>query len=78
MEARVGIVIREDEQGGAQMSMVITIPDGLERLAESLQKLVTEVSDNIKTFKFGKTPDYREVESTIAERAAEIETNRHP
>lgn len=59
------------------MSMTITIPDGLERLAGSLQKLVTEVSDNIKTFKFGKTPDYREVEDTIAKRAAEIETNSH-
>lgn len=59
------------------MSMTITIPDGLERLAESLQKLVTEVSDNVTMFKFGKTPDYREVENTIAERAAEIETNSH-
>jgi len=59
------------------MSMTITIPDGLEKLAESLQKLVTEVSDNVTMFKFGKTPDYREVENTIAERAAEIETNSH-
>ena len=59
------------------MSMTISIPDGLEKLGDSLQKLVMEVSDNVKTFKFGKTPDYREVENTIAERAAEIETNSH-
>lgn len=59
------------------MSMTISIPDGLEKLGESLQRLVMEVSDNVKTFKFGKTPDYREVENTIAKRAAEIETNSH-
>jgi hypothetical protein len=59
------------------MNMTITIPDGLEKLGESLQKLVTEVSDNVKTFKYGKSPDYRAIEDIISKRAAEIETNSH-
>jgi len=59
------------------MSMTIVIPDGLEKLGESLKTLVTEVAGNVKTFKFGKTQDYRDVESSIAKRAAEIETNSH-
>jgi hypothetical protein len=61
----------------ARMSMTIQVPDGLEKLGESIQKLVTEVSSNVTMFKFGKTPDYRQVESQIAERAGEIETKSH-
>jgi hypothetical protein len=64
-------------QGGTQMSMTIVIPDGLEKLGESVEKLVAEVSGNVRTFKLGKTPDYRDVENSIAKRAAEIETNSH-
>jgi hypothetical protein len=59
------------------MSMTIEVPEGLEQLGESIQKLVTEVSNNVTMFKLGKTADYREVENTIAKRAAEIETKSH-
>lgn len=59
------------------MSMTIVIPDGLERLGESLEELVMEVAGNMKTFKYGKAQDYREIEDSIAKRAAKIETNSH-
>ena len=59
------------------MGITIEIPDGLEVVGESLQKLVDTLAVGVKTAKIGRTPNYREVEERVAERTAEIERSSH-
>lgn len=59
------------------MGITIEIPDGMEVVGESMKKLLDTLTVGVKTAKIGKTPNYRKVEETIAERAAEIERSSH-
>jgi len=59
------------------MGITIDIPDGFESLGQSIQKLISEVTVGVKTAKIGRTPNYRKIEESVAERAAEIERNSH-
>jgi hypothetical protein len=59
------------------MGITIEIPDGLEMVGESMKKLVDTLAVGVKTAKIGRTPNYREVEETVAERSAEIERSSH-
>ena len=59
------------------MGITVDIPDGLESLGQSIQKLISEVTVGVKTAKIGRTPNYRKIEESVAQRAAEIERNSH-
>ncbi len=59
------------------MGITIDIPDSLESVGESMKKLVDELAIGLKTSRLGRTPNYRQVEESVAERVAEIERSSH-
>ena len=59
------------------MGITIEIPDGLEVVGKSIKKLVDELAVKVTTARLGRTPNYRQVEEQVADRAAEIERASH-
>jgi len=59
------------------MAKTITIPDGLEKLGDSVEALVGDLARNIKLATLGRMPIYGDIEDRFADRAAEIERESH-
>lgn len=59
------------------MAKTITIPDGMEKLGDSIETLVRDVSRSAGIAGLGRMPTYRDVEKRFAQRAAEIERECH-
>jgi hypothetical protein len=59
------------------MAKTITIPDGMEKLGDSIEALVRDVALSTGIARLGRLPTYRDVEERFAARAAEIERESH-
>ena len=55
------------------MTKTITIPDGLEKLGDSIEALIKELSGNLKRARLHRLSAYGEIEDSLAKCAAEIE-----
>lgn len=78
MDVFFGIVVsKENDNGGTPMAMTINIPEGLEKLGETMKALLKDVSRNMKQGELGRTPDYGKFEDVIAKDTADIERESH-